>query len=108
MTTMSGTMTSVMPADLVNDSALHGLDGNWRLIDAQHTAAFTRGRAHSASELREVVGLKKAVQCFLPSALVHQVIPFWYQIAKRTTCSSVPQQIEQSLHSSIARDVPVV
>ena len=56
---------------LVNDGALHGLDSDRRLIDPQHTTALTGGRAHSAGELWEVVGLKQAVQGFLPPPLVY-------------------------------------
>ena len=44
-------------ADLINDGALHSLDSYRGLVDAQHAAAFTGSRAHSASELWEVVGL---------------------------------------------------
>ena len=66
---------------LVNDGALHGLDGDWGLVDPKHATALTGGRADSACKLWEVVGLQQAVQGFLPLALVHQVVPLWYQIA---------------------------
>lgn len=58
-------------AHLIDDGTFHGFDGDRGFIDPQHTTALTRGRAHSASELREVVGLQQAVQGFLPPALVH-------------------------------------
>ena len=72
--------------DLVNDGTLHGFDGDRGLIDAQHAAAFTGSRAYAACELWEVVGVQQAVQSFLPPALVHQVVPLWYQVAQRTSC----------------------
>ena len=72
---------------LVNDGALHSLDGDRGLIDPQHTTALARGRAHPACELREVVGLQQAVQGLLPAALVNQIIPLRYQVPQWTTCS---------------------
>ena len=75
-----------MAAHLINDSTLHGFDGDRGFIDPQHTTALARGRADSASELWEVVGLQQAVQGFLPPALVHQVIPLWNQVAQGTPC----------------------
>lgn len=56
---------------LVDDGALHGFDGDGGLVDPQHTTALTRGRAHPACELWEVVGLQQAVQGLLPSPLVY-------------------------------------
>ncbi len=76
-----------LAAHLIYDGTLHGFDGDRGFIDPQDTTALTRGRAHSASELREVVGLQQAVQGFLPPALVHQVIPLWNQVAQRTPCN---------------------
>lgn len=70
----------LLAAYLVNDGTLHGFDGHWGLVDAKHATALTRGRADAACELGEVVGLQQAVQGFLPPALVHQVIPLWYEI----------------------------
>ena len=61
---------------LINDRVFDVLDGDGGVVDAQHARAFARRGAHSAGELGEVVGFVQTLERFLPSALVHQVIPF--------------------------------
>ena len=46
---------------LVNDGALDVLDGDGRLVDAQHARSLTRGRANPTRKFREIVGLQKLV-----------------------------------------------
>ena len=56
---------------LVNDGTLDVLDGDGRLVDAQHARSLARGRANTAREFREIVGLQKLVQCFAPIVSEH-------------------------------------
>ncbi len=44
---------------IVDDGALNVLDGDGRLVDAEHARSLTRSRTDAAGELGEIVRLNK-------------------------------------------------
>ena len=78
----SGSIQPSCPA-AVNDGALDLLDGDRRIIDAEHARAFARRRTNAAGELGKIVGLVQPVQCLFPEAAVNKVIPLRDQIIDR-------------------------
>jgi hypothetical protein len=75
-------------ARLVDDGLLDALDGDRRLVDAEHAGALARRGAHAAGKLGEVVRLQQPVQRLAPAALVHQVVPLRDQVAQRAPCAA--------------------
>ena len=53
---------------VVDDGALDVLDGDGRLVDAEHAGALARRGTHAPRELGEVVGLGQLVQRLAPVA----------------------------------------
>src|SRR5262249_13880353 len=51
------------------------LNGNRRLIDAQHAGGFAGGRADTAGKLGKIISGMQLPDGFLPAATIDQVIP---------------------------------
>src|SRR4029450_12615719 len=64
---------------------LYRLDGHRVVVDAEHARAFTRRRAQTSRELREVVRGMQAVDCRPPSIAIDEVVPVRDEITERTT-----------------------
>ena len=63
--------------------ALDELDGDGRLIDAQHAGGLAGRGADAAGELGEVVGGVQAANGALPAAVVDQVVPVGDEVVDR-------------------------
>ena len=68
---------------LVDDRDFDVLDRDGRLVHPEHAGALARGGADAAGELREVIGLVEAFQCFAPEAAVDEVVPLGDQVVDR-------------------------
>ncbi len=71
-----------LPA-VVDDGALDVLDGDRRLVDAEHARAFARRGADAAGELGKIVGLVQAFQRLVPEAAINQIVPLRDQVVDR-------------------------
>src|ERR1700728_819342 len=58
-----------------HNAAFDQLDGDGRLVDAQHAGGFARRRADAPSELRKIVGGMQAANRALQAAVVDEVVP---------------------------------
>ncbi len=59
------------------------LDGDRRLVDAQHARGFARRRTDAAGEFREVVGGVQLPHGLAPAAAVDQIVPIGNQVGER-------------------------
>ena len=67
----------------LNNRALDELDGDGRLIDAEHAGGLARGRADAAGELREVVGRVEAANGRFPAVVVDEIVPVGDEVVDR-------------------------
>ena len=67
----------------LHDALFDDLDGNGRLINAQHTGGFARRGADAAGEFGEVVGGVQAANGALPAVVVGQVVPVGNEVVYR-------------------------
>src|SRR5690606_1605131 len=73
---------------LVDNGVLDGLDAYCVIIDVQRTGGLAGGRAHTAGELREVVGRVQHVQRTAPVLFVDQVVPVGNDIVDRAAAGA--------------------
>ena len=67
----------------LDDAALDELDGDRRLIDAEHAGGFARRGADAAGELGKVVGGVEAADGGFPAAVVDEVVPVGDEVVDR-------------------------
>jgi hypothetical protein len=68
-----------------DDRILDILNGDRRLVDAQHTGFFTRGRAEAPGEFREIIGCVQPLDRLFPASTEHQVVPVGDDISQRAS-----------------------
>ena len=78
-----GMNPALVPCALDN-AALNQLDGNRRLVDAQHAGGFAGRGTDASGELREVVGGVQAADCIFPAAVVDEIVPIGNEVVDRT------------------------
>ena len=77
-----GTNPALVPGAL-DDAALDDLDGDGRLVDAQHAGGLAGSGTDAAGELGKVVGGVQAADGCLPAAVVGQVVPVGNEVVDR-------------------------
>jgi len=77
---------------LVDDRALDVLDGDSRLVDAEHASALTRSRTDAPGELGEVVRLVQAIERFTPTPVIDEVVPLGDQVVYRTASGRLAER----------------
>jgi len=70
---------------VIGDADLDVLDGDRRVVHAEHAGAFARGGADAAGEVREVVRLVETFERFLPETAVNEVVPLGNQVVDGAT-----------------------
>ena len=76
-------MNPALVPGAIDDAALDELDGDGRLIDAQHAGGLAGRGADAAGELGEVVGGVEAADGGFPAAVVDQVVPVGNEVVDR-------------------------
>jgi hypothetical protein len=76
-------MNPALVPGALDDAALDELDGDGRLIDAEHAGGLARRGTDAAGELREVVGGVQAADRGFPAAVVDQVVPVGNEVVDR-------------------------
>src|SRR5262249_49397740 len=61
------------------------LDGDRRLIDAQHTCSFAWSGTNSPGKFREIVGGMQLPYCVLPAAPIDEIVPVGNHVVDRAT-----------------------
>jgi len=78
---------------VINDAALDVLDGDRRIIDAQHAGTFAGRGADAAGEFREVVGFVQPFQRLFPQPAIDQVVPLGNEVVNRTPTGHAADQL---------------
>ena len=76
-------MNPALVPGALDDGPLDELDGDGRLIDAEHAGGFARRGADAAGELREVIRRVEAANGGLPSIVVDEIVPVGDEIVDR-------------------------
>ena len=94
---------------LINNCTFDIFNSDRRLVHPQHTSTLAGCGAYPTGELREVIGLMQALQCLLPAALIHHVIPFGDQIVNRATFIGLTEW-HTTVHApgSLCGQVPII
>src|ERR1035438_3176427 len=69
----------------IDDRAFDLLDGDRRLIDAEHAGSLAGSRADAAGEFGEIVGGVQLPHGVVPAAMVDEVVPIGNQVGERAT-----------------------
>ncbi|MEY3478762.1 MAG: hypothetical protein RL415_1025, partial [Actinomycetota bacterium] len=69
----------------IDDLHFHLFDRHGVSVDAKHARGFARRGTQPTSELREVVGGVQPLDGIAPVSAIHEIIPIWYQVSKRTS-----------------------
>ena len=73
---------TLFPA-LFDDRILDVLDGDGRLVDAEHAGTLARSGAHATGELGEGVGLVQTLERLFPQAAENEVVELGDQVVDR-------------------------
>ena len=67
----------------IDDGLLDVLDGDRRLVDAEHAGRLARRGTDAAGELREIVGGVQRADGFAPAAAIDQIVPVGNDVVQR-------------------------
>ena len=67
----------------IDDGLLDVLDGDGRLVDAEHAGGFAGRGAEAAGEFGEVIGGVQLARGFAPAAAIDQVVPIGNEVGQR-------------------------
>ena len=76
-------MNPALVPGAIDDGPLDELDGDGRLVDAQHAGGFAGSGADAARELREVIRRVEAANGGLPTVVVDEIVPVGDEIVDR-------------------------
>ena len=76
-------MNPALVPGAIDDGPLDELDGDGRLVDAEHAGGFAGSGADAAGELREVVRRVEAANGGFPTVVVDEIVPVGDEIVDR-------------------------
>ena len=76
-------MNPALVPGALDDGALDELDGNGRLVDAEHAGGFAGSGADAAGELGKVIGGVEAANGGFPAVVVDEIVPVGDEIVDR-------------------------
>jgi hypothetical protein len=87
-----GQHPALVPA-AIDDLVLDVLDGDRRVVHAEHARAFAGRRADTAGELGEVVRHVQALECLAPQPAVDEVVPLRDHVVDRAARGHAADQL---------------